>query len=404
MPLRLSEKYLRQIAALASTVPIERWWAALDTEAYRTLARSVADIHKAHMTEHDVGYVLIGAVVECIAGVGQARTGLLTDAPNADLRDKFCDFLRARIESLPWAIQVNFPLPQFINFDGFTLRISDSISLRTEWAPPSSKEQMHGLLALAVPKNHAWLCIDVKGFIAPELETSALSIAISQAKQCLYFFSLFSWARPHHMQGQVVTATAILPQLQHGIRLPPSLARYLGTLTSHDDALQVFEPKAGKSILGGEFRQAVTPGERASALQGKLRVAQQFFLRRGNADFDAIAAAIEWYMDSITSDNQTFAYIAACIGLEALLGLGDASERMDAMSSRLCDRYGFLLGAGRNERERLSLEYRDILNLRGKLVHARSKRLTAGEREKLSQVQRMLAKVIDREIEVFNKD
>ena len=77
---------------------------------------------------------------------------------------------------------------------------------------------------------------------------------------------------------------------------------------------------------------------------------------------------------------------------------------MDAMSSRLCDRYGFLLGAGRNERERLSLEYRDILNLRGKLVHARSKRLTAGEREKLSQVQRMLAKVIDREIEVFNKD
>ena len=403
MPLRLSEKYLRQIAALASMVLIEQWWAALDTEEYQTLARSVTDMHKEHMTEQDAGYVLIGAVVECVAGIDQARTGLLTAPQNIDLRDQFCDLLRARIESLPWTIQVNFPLPQFIKFEGFDLKISDSISLRTDWVPPSRKELEHNLLALAASRSHAWLCVDVKGFITEEVETSALSTAISQAKQCLYFLSLFSWAGPLHAPGQVVNALATLPQLQHGIRLPHSLARYLSALTPHDGALQVFEPKAEKSILDGEFRQAVTPEERARALQDKLGVAQQFFLRRSKADFDAIAAAIEWYMDSITSDNQTFAYIAACIGLEALLGFGDASERMDAMSSRLCDRYGFLLGVGRAERERLSAEYREILNLRGKLVHARSKRLTAGEREKLSGVQRMLAKVIGKEIDVFTK-
>ncbi len=398
----MSEKYLRQIAAWAAQVRIEEWFTSVDTAEYQTLVESVRKMHDPHLTEQDVSYFLLGRLVDSVAGVSRTRTGLLTDALNKDLRDGFCESVRGLIESLPWAIRIHFPLWQFIHFAELELKINDSISFKTNWEGPSFTEKNANKLApLAIARKQAWLSIDVKGYIAKDVETGALSNAISQVKQCLYFLSLFSWAGLYNSQAQLVNAVATSPQLQQRVRLPHSLARYLGTLTPHYEVLKIYDTESGKNLLNGRFRMAVNPDERAIAVQGKLRDAQEFFKRRDDPDFDAIAAAIEWYMDSVTADNQTFAYIAACIGLEALLGYGDASERMDAMSSRLCDRYGYLLGAGRNERERLSAEYRDILSLRGKLVHARSKRLTNVEQAKLSQVNQMLQNVIAKEIKVF---
>ena len=403
MPHPLTDKYLRQIAAWASKVRVEEWFAALDTEEYGTLIQSVRSIHRPHVTEQDAAYLLLGALAHCLAGPSRERRGWLTDVKNEDLRNRFCDVVRERIESLPWDIQVHFPLPRFTDFSDITIKLSESISLKTAWDGPDSTPDagQNMLAALVIPQKRAWLTVDVKGYIVEEAETGALSSAISQAKQCLYFLSLHSWVRSPRSQGQVVNAVATLPTSRQNIRLPYSLARYLGTLAPDDMSFTIYDTTTAKSLLGGELRQAITPGERASALEQKLGAARLFFARRGNADFDAIAAAIEWYMDSVTADNQTFAYIAACIGMEALLGYGETSERMDAMSSRLCDRYGFLLGAGRHERERLSREYHDILKLRGKLVHARSKRLMSVEQAKLNQVQHMLAGVIGKEIEVF---
>ncbi|ANN66100.1 hypothetical protein BAU06_07190 [Bordetella bronchialis] len=113
---------------------------------------------------------------------------------------------------------------------------------------------------------------------------------------------------------------------------------------------------------------------------------------------------MEWYFDSITVDNQTLAYLAACIGLEALLGYGaETPDRMEAMSVRLGDRYGFLMGQDRTDREKLAAEYRDVLAVRGHLVHARKPRLTQNELDNLRKAQEMLGNVIWKEVSTLLK-
>jgi hypothetical protein len=306
------------------------------------------------------------------------------------------------IQSLPWAINVKFPLENFTELGEIDIRISDSIALRTNFnTVPSDGEEKNALLNLSRKRKHAWLCIDVRGFGAGDPDSGALSIAITQAKQCLYFFRKFSVLHSRETDRPLPDALAELPDGVQTVRLPHTLAGRFGRLKPVDDLLKIYDTDGAKNLLQGRWRAASNAEERARAIEESLGIAREFFQRRDHDDFGAIGAAIEWYVDSITADNQTFSYIAACIGLEALLGYGDATERMDAMSSRLSDRYGFLLGRGRADRERLAKDYNEMLKLRGKLVHARSKRLSSDEQAKLRQVQEMLSNVIDKEMSVF---
>jgi hypothetical protein len=103
--------------------------------------------------------------------------------------------------------------------------------------------------------------------------------------------------------------------------------------------------------------------------------------------------------DACYSDNQTLAYLAACIGLEALLGGGD--EHLDDMSRRLADRYAYMLGKARSARQMLQSDYLEILKVRGRLVHARDSRLSGDALGSLERATNMLARVIRHELEQF---
>ena len=123
-------------------------------------------------------------------------------------------------------------------------------------------------------------------------------------------------------------------------------------------------------------------------------------LDQQESDVRALVSALEWAHDSIYTENQTLAYLAACIGMEALLGEGqDGKEsNLDQMSKRLADRYAYLMGNGRSDRKRLSAEYDEVRILRGRLVHGRKARLTVGEQATLHKAQTMLLNVIWKEL------
>lgn len=405
MAISLNKKYLQQIETCVDTIQVENWFAVFDTDAFRTLRESVKKLHSAYLSESDAGNLILRCAVELFAGLHPPRGGHILEEENADLRKQLIDSLREGIQSLPWTIQVNFPLPRFNRFGEFEFKLCESLSLKTRPAPVGPMtNKLNPLFSLLSEQQrekqgHAWLCVTVNGYIDSLHESSAVSTAITQAKHCLYFFGEFVAQSP--WDALPAEAYASGPRGNQNVRLPHSLESYFGGLAPVESQLRIYDHSDGKGLLGGAFRAANSDEERCAALFEKLSVARSFFELRGHEDFEALGAAIEWYVDSITADNQTFAYIAACIGLEALLGYGDSSERMDAMSSRLSDRYGFLLGSGRKQRDRLAEEFKQMLSIRGKLVHARSKRLTADERQKLHQVQRMLGNVIGKEISIF---
>ncbi|OEZ90707.1 HEPN domain-containing protein [Duganella phyllosphaerae] len=113
-------------------------------------------------------------------------------------------------------------------------------------------------------------------------------------------------------------------------------------------------------------------------------------------EFSRIATAIEWYVDSIGVYNQTVALLEVCIGLEALLG---EEADMSEMTKRLCDRLAFTLGKTPSERKRYHSDYLALLQLRGKLVHAKIFRLKKDDELVLENGRKMLKKMIDHEVE-----
>lgn len=128
----------------------------------------------------------------------------------------------------------------------------------------------------------------------------------------------------------------------------------------------------------------------------------QFFGKNEHPDFSAISASLEWFHDSVHAENQTFAYLAACIGLEALIG--NEKRQISEMSKRLTDRYGFLMGRSRQERETLALRYEKVLEVRGKLVHAKVARLSGEDHQYLSIAQDMLLKALRKELHRIFRD
>lgn len=154
------------------------------------------------------------------------------------------------------------------------------------------------------------------------------------------------------------------------------------------------EPVQG-SLLTHPSRSPQSDEEVSDAIEQCLQPVKRYFKARSNPDFESIAAAIEWFLDSQFAENDTFSYIAACIGLEAILG---SSGHVDGLSKRLTDRYAFMLGGSRQEREEAISQYTQVLNLRGKLVHAKAARLGRDDRPLLFVARNMLLRVIRHEL------
>jgi len=401
MAIKLNEKYLRQITDVVNSASVARWWDVLEQPQFDNLVLSVAKLHHPRLSERDAHMALIRGLLDCMDGFNlPSLKSPVPEELERRVRNAIFEKLRTLIESFPWDFEVKFPLPRFENFGPFEFDLSESVVLRNALDEP----QPHGLQALRVSTGRRLIqiCVKANGYADSDPGGNAVSQAISRAKQVLYFLDTFSLSTWFHGDVRSEETYAMVSQERVAIRLPDSLTNYLCGLTPKSDLMTIYGNESG-TLLGGALRAADTPEERVEALSLKLDAAKTFFSREAHADFEAIGAAMEWYIDSVTADNQTFAYIAACIGLEALLGYGtdDPSDKMEAMSVRLSDRYGFLLGVGRADREKLSNEFREMLKLRGKLVHARNKRLNADQRAKLYGVQNMLSSVIRQEVKTM---
>ena len=185
------------------------------------------------------------------------------------------------------------------------------------------------------------------------------------------------------------------------IEIPESVGRLYAKLKINESKLLMYnwllpDIPVGGSFLADPGRAPQNEEEKLLALNLLLSDVRRYFRARPHEDFKQIAAAIEWYQDSLWADNDTFAYIAACVGLEAVIGSPD--EQLDSLSKRLADRYAFLMGKGRKDREHLRKSYADVLKLRGRLVHGKAARLAADERHLLRTAQDLLLNVLWKEV------
>jgi hypothetical protein len=364
----------------------------------------ICSLHPDHIAEEDARAFLMCESYRFsrIANDNGERCPDASEQPY--LRAQFAEHLKAEIAALPHRYKVRIELPSFPTLVQAKLPLSNSVSLRVDshWFNQLTNEPSTSMVSLAALARglsaaplKAFIEIELIGFCDGSTESTAAARCISTAKQCAFLLTATGAAQDSWSDK---TATANFDPSPYGLsnaafQLPHSLGRCFGRLVPNESAWEVPDEAVGRprTLLGGAMRPPKTEEERIAALSNSLWQVSRFLNCSGHTEFTSIAAAVEWHQDSRWADNQTFSYLAACIGLEAILG---SDGYMDGMSRRLADRYAFLVGRGRSERDALSKRYEAVLNLRGRLVHAKAARLKPNDEGLLREAQAMLSGVI----------
>jgi len=330
----------------------------------------------------------------------------VADALSANRYREFRNDLRAYLFSIPRHYQLTVELPSMPRWGAGELRLTKRLSL-VEVPSQSGATRLAdiasglGLAKLPAPVSAR---VDGFGYGAGRLDTTAVADAISHLKQ---FFHLFKRIEPYESASPTLAValgdTKIRCEVidveyadEHlTVELPERLRRFLWTVSIDETKLKHFDTSGGAATLLDGGRDAKTRDEKVSALMDKAGwITRLMDCPPEWPDAERIRTAVEWSFDSQQNDNETFAFIQACIGLEALIGDDSKDEPLTA---RLADRCAYLLGKGHKDRARIRERFKDMYDVRSKLIHGRSPRLNLPDSEQLHFAQTVLGDVITTE-------
>ncbi len=403
----LKGKNLAVLEEFVTAFSMLEWHNYSSLPEYQALVDNLVSLRKKILCENDARQILQEVVIDFVIGKKVNTLTNLSDKEIKTLKEELFNNLKSYIESLPRKYQIRIEIPNFPNWGEFSIDLSDRIKLVSGnfkfnddslFGSLSEKSTLSQLLN-PISDLKTFLLIKTTGYCSPLPNSPATAEAISVGKQCAFLLTSFGLMIRSYHKGARANLETIKPSKKEMIQLPESISNCFQLLPNEEKLL--IYGNSGFSLLGDPGRKAETNEEKVKVFEAILYRLRDYFRKAKHPDFRSISAAIEWYQDSIFSDNQTFSYLAAGIGLEALLGTEDF---MDMMSKRLSDRFATLMGKGRTERNKLAKEYTEVLRLRGEIVHAKEARLTVKHQQSLTKIQRMLLDVIWHELHELYKD
>lgn len=407
MGVKVNGKYLLLFQSFAEAWDPTDWYTSAMGNPHREqLVAAIAGMHPNLLSSADAEQLVLALVVGEFIERAVPQSVAPAEEPTADQRRaRLRASLVSYVESLPRRYHLTVPLPAFPEWwTTADVQLADDVRIC------GRKQRLHKAMdgaskvvqALVDAQNMAqtpltpFLRISVSGFGDYASDTPAVSQAVSLAKQMAYLLRVYGVANAWGVSQEEKVLWECESDGRSGLTgmAPPSLARMFSSLSIEESELKIWT--TGMTLLGGSSREAATPEEKNQAVDSRLDGVRRALNARDESDYQTVAAAMEWYQDSISADNQTVAFISACIGIEALIG---TNEQETMMSDRLADRYAFMTGGNRSERTALRNEFRELLKLRGRLVHGRQPRLKASERERLRRLQEILDQLIRKELD-----
>lgn len=316
---------------------------------------------------------------------------------------KYADTVKTYLLSLPRCYELWVELPSMPCWGGGEIELSSRINLVE--MPRRKKPFLNSRRSLADLMTHpqgsefaVYLKVLCEGYGAPRLNATAVRHGMSHAKQFLQLFrqsqifkqayGLLSGAGTSHC----FIRDSKLEKESVELELPSSINDVLYKLSLDETKLTVSDPH-GKVMLSRKIAETKT--EKIEALQLELSDIRKILdCTIDGLDATRIRTALEWSFDSQQNENQTLAFIQACIGLEALLG---DDEQDEPLTTRLADRCAYLLGQGHQDRGRIRTMFKEIYKVRSKLVHGRTPTLNFHDAKQLDFAQSFLDAVIRKE-------
>ena len=153
--------------------------------------------------------------------------------------------------------------------------------------------------------------------------------------------------------------------------------------------INLFVPKTSEEFFESKFIGGCT---NFVNLQNEVRA----------SDRQHIFSAIEWGFDGSSNPNQTMGFIQVCIGLEALLG-DKRTGGQESLTEKLADRCAYLLGKTPDQRKELTQLFRNIYDLRSKLVHGVWPRVKDEQQGIVHDADFLLKRLVYKELSLSNE-
>jgi len=323
------------------------------------------------------------------------------------------------LESLPRQYAVCFELPAFQKYGVARTEVANGVSLieTTIGFDEALLEPQNSLLVALgnssdrLRRNTTYVVFQSPGFASSSIDSFSVATAVARVKHFAYLgaadnrlniqrgladimFEHRTGVAPPMADAFVYNPSDIAREA-YRLRVPDGLSKYLRQIRMNEKELMIHDGKGASSALLG--RPAESPAEKIAAMPHTLFATRPFFdIPDGEMDAERIRAAIEWYVDSVTTDNHTIAFLQSCIGLEALLS--DDKDKRGGVTNKLCDRLTYLLGRTISERRELRDNFEKIYDHRGSIVHGRRARLGADDTVAMVNARHMLDRCIRTEV------
>ena len=363
-----------------------------DIDLYVLLYKQVSD----YLTEHNKNRQETSEKVKDIIGEKEVTS--------------LCDKVISFLESIPRKYLVLFELPAVQGLGLKEIKLTDDISFVERVSESDFSDIKIPSKSLygrdyTLQEGRLNILISVDGYTDGTLENGAMKKAYSKFRQVILLGKLsgvfveknrtisakfLSFGVPHVF---VIHELDIKREI-YQVTLSKSVLDYISKIELNENTLK---PTALELLLETfENRETFTSNDKAKILQKRFQHPVNL-LKIPDNDINAepLKTAIEWAFDSLTNDNDTVAFIQACIGLEAILG---DNNTMENLTNTLADRCAYLLGDSISARKRIRKDFKKLYGIRSKVVHGRKAYLDNDQRYFLNYAQIILKQVIWKEI------
>lgn len=339
-------------------------------EPFYDLCSLIAPLFKDVMTLTDVRQVMFDALRDYFLPATYGFEGF-SDSPMPPVKNVI-NKLVENLSQYPRSYTCKIEMPNFFmsGMDGSVIQLSEGLEIQFP----------------RIDEHRAVLLIKGVGYYGRYAKSPLFENIIKMAK--IFLFLIQKFDAPDYY-GFGVSASAVVSEDNGSysvkMELPAGLKDLLGSISLVMPGL--------RKATGSKFFKS---DDYIAEVKETLASGFEVFEKLTHETNSRIVAAVEWYEDSLTVENQTVAVLSICIGLEAILG---EESDMSEMTKRLCDRLAFTLGKSRAERSKYHNEYLALLKLRGKLVHAKIFRLAESDQLVLQRGRALLREVIDHEVD-----
>jgi len=320
------------------------------------------------------------------------------------------------LESLPWkysiAIELQNDFGQMFAKHFGTWSINDSVKLITpsdEFAKQfpikgtETKEELGPLASLALGliaempiatwnQSTTYLQIITPGFIGQygENNTEAKTISILKAF-CGIGIALRLFKHDVSYQSVPIKSQIIIHrdvegfwQIERNYTLDASVSDAIHRLTFND--------------LDGKLES-----EESKLSWTKAKLNEIGCVFEGKERAEKLLLGSQWLFDSFCGNNELLSFVQSAVVLEILLGDKATSDIM-GLGELLRNRCAYLIGKSQQQRDNILNEFKQIYDVRSRIVHRGKSRLDSSERILFWKLQWMCRRVIQEEVKLLQKD